>query len=137
MPASPPVIQEAVNANDPVRLQQIRQSVHNSISSSQTGSSPSRSNFPISHGHASSTPFGLHSMSFPSTHSSLSNGQRSVVNFSSSVTLTFKPSPFYQIEAVAGDIKTCDGMFCASFCVPCPTCYTNTPVKSCRSTVTR
>ncbi|KAK2681665.1 PINIT domain superfamily [Fusarium oxysporum f. sp. vasinfectum] len=110
MPASPPVIQEAVNANDPVRLQQIRQSVHNSISSSQTGSSPSRSNFPISHGHASSTPFGLHSMSFPSTHSSLSNGQRSVVNFSSSVTLTFKPSPFYQIEAVAGDIKTCDVM---------------------------
>lgn len=104
------LIQEAVNANDPVRLQQIRQSVHNSISSSQAGSSPSRSNFPISHGHASSTPFGLHSMSFPSTHSSLSNGQRSVVNFSSSVTLTFKPSPFYQIEAVAGDIKTCDVM---------------------------
>ncbi|KAF5539505.1 hypothetical protein FPHYL_12278 [Fusarium phyllophilum] len=110
MPASPPVIQEAVNANDPVRLQQIRQSVHNSISSSQTGSSPSRSNYPISHGHASSTPFGLHSMSFPSTHGSLSNGQRSVVNFSSSVALTFKPSPFYQIEAVAGDIKTCDVM---------------------------
>ncbi|KAF5647760.1 putative relatd to E3-like factor in the SUMO pathway [Fusarium sp. NRRL 25303] len=110
MPASPPVIQEAVNANDPVRLQQIRQSVHNSISSSQTGSSPSRSNYPISHGHASSTPFGLHSMSFPSTHASLSNGQRPVVNFSSSVALTFKPSPFYQIEAVAGDIKTCDVM---------------------------
>ncbi|KAF5669207.1 hypothetical protein FCIRC_9325 [Fusarium circinatum] len=110
MPASPPVIQEAVNANDPVRLQQIRQSVHNSISSSQTGSSPSRSNYPISHGHASSTPFGLHSMSFPSAHTSLSNGQRSVVNFSSSVALTFKPSPFYQIEAVAGDIKTCDVM---------------------------
>ncbi|KAF5716459.1 hypothetical protein FMUND_6412 [Fusarium mundagurra] len=108
--ASPPVIQEAVNANDPVRLQQIRQSVHNSISSSQTGSSPSRSNYPISHGHASSTPFGLHGMSFPSTHGSLSNGQRSVVNFSSSVSLTFKPSPFYQIEAVAGDIKTCDVM---------------------------
>jgi hypothetical protein len=50
-------------------------------------------------------------MSFPSTHGSLSNGQRSGTGFggSQSLVLSFKPSPFYQIEAQAGDVKACDG----------------------------
>ncbi|RBR08620.1 uncharacterized protein FIESC28_10206 [Fusarium coffeatum] len=104
------VIQDAVDANDPVRLQQIRQSIHNSISNSPIGSSPSRSTFSNSHshGHGPSAPFGLPSMSFPTTHGSLSNGQR--FNGSPSVTLAFKSSPFYQIEARAGDVKVCDVM---------------------------
>ncbi|RFN46817.1 putative relatd to e3-like factor in the sumo pathway [Fusarium flagelliforme] len=104
------LIQDAVDANDPVRLQQIRQSIHNSISNSPIGSSPSRSTFSNSHsqGHGPSAPFGLPSMSFPSTHGSLSNGQR--FNGSQSVTLAFKSSPFYQIEARAGDVKVCDVM---------------------------
>ncbi|KAF4338232.1 e3 SUMO ligase pli1 [Fusarium beomiforme] len=106
----PLVIQEAVNANDPVRLQQIRQSVHNTISTSQSGTSPSRSSFSHSQGHVPSTPFGLHSMSFPNPSGSLPNGQRSGFSFSSTISLTFKPSPFYQIETVAGDIKICDVM---------------------------
>ena len=111
------VIQDAVDANDPVRLQQIRQSIHNSISNSPIGSSPSRSTFSNSHshshGHGPSAPFGLPSMSFPTTHGSLSNGQR--FNGSPSVTLAFKSSPFYQIEARAGDVKVCDGRSCAFF----------------------
>ncbi|KAI1053977.1 hypothetical protein LB507_007090 [Fusarium sp. FIESC RH6] len=106
------LIQDAVDANDPVRLQQIRQSIHNSISNSPIGSSPSRSTFSNSHshshGHGPSAPFGLPSMSFPTTHGSLSNGQR--FNGSPSVTLAFKSSPFYQIEARAGDVKVCDVM---------------------------
>ncbi|KAM0448126.1 hypothetical protein ACHAQK_000105 [Fusarium lateritium] len=106
------LIQGAVNANDLVRLRQIHQSVQNTISNSQGGSSPSRSTLPLSHGHGPSTPFGLPSMSFPSTHGSLSNGQRSGTGFggSQSLVLSFKPSPFYQIEAQAGDVKACDVM---------------------------
>ncbi|KIL95850.1 hypothetical protein FAVG1_00588 [Fusarium avenaceum] len=105
------LIQGAVNANDLVRLRQIHQSVQNTISNSQSGSSPSRSSLPLSHGHGPSTPFGLPSMSFPSTHGSLSNGQRSSTGFvgSQSLVISFKPSPFYQIEAQAGDVKACDG----------------------------
>ncbi|CAF3580087.1 unnamed protein product [Fusarium graminearum] len=102
------LIQEAVNANDPVRLQQIRQSVHNSISNSHASSSPSRTTISHPHGHASTPTFGLPSMSFPSTHSSLSNGQR--FGGSQAVTLTFKSSPFYQIEAHVGDVKVCEVM---------------------------
>ncbi|KAG5665662.1 hypothetical protein KAF25_009787 [Fusarium avenaceum] len=106
------LIQGAVNANDLVRLRQIHQSVQNTISNSQSGSSPSRSSLPLSHGHGPSTPFGLPSMSFPSTHGSLSNGQRSSTGFggSQSLVISFKPSPFYQIEAQAGDVKACDVM---------------------------
>ncbi|EKJ71122.1 hypothetical protein FPSE_08628 [Fusarium pseudograminearum CS3096] len=102
------LIQEAINANDPVRLQQIRQSVHNSISNSHASSSPSRTTISHPHGHASTAPFGLSSMSFPTTHSSLSNGQR--FGGSQAVTLTFKSSPFYQIEAHVGDVKICEVM---------------------------
>ncbi|KAH6969096.1 PINIT domain-containing protein [Fusarium avenaceum] len=106
------LIQGAVNANDLVRLRQIHQSVQNTISNSQSGSSPSRSSLPLSHGHGPSTSFGLPSMSFPSTHGSLSNGQRSSTGFvgSQSLVISFKPSPFYQIEAQAGDVKACDVM---------------------------
>ncbi|RGP60518.1 e3 sumo- ligase pli1 [Fusarium longipes] len=102
------LIQEAVNANDPVRLQQIRQSVHNTISNSHTSSSPSRTTLSHSHGHAPPASYGLPSMSFPTTHSSLSNGQR--FGGSQSMTLTFKSSPFYQIEAQVGDAKVCEAM---------------------------
>jgi E3 SUMO-protein ligase PIAS1 len=126
------VIQEAVNANDPVRLQQIRQSVHNTISSSHTSSSPSRTTLPHSHGHAPSAPYGLPSMSFPNPHGSLSNGQR--FGGSQAVTLAFKSSPFYQIEAHVGDVKVCDGKSYAFFCHLGS--HTDL-VKSCRSTVTQ
>ncbi|GKU03475.1 unnamed protein product [Fusarium langsethiae] len=102
------LIQEAVNANDPVRLQQIRQSVHNSISNSYTVTPNPRPALAHSHSHAPSAPFGLSSMSFPNTHNSLSNGQR--FGGSQAVTLNFKSSPFYQIEAHVGEVKVCDVM---------------------------
>ncbi|KAL6921358.1 hypothetical protein ACHAP8_004046 [Fusarium lateritium] len=102
------LIQEAVNANDPLRLQQIRQSVHNTISNPLVSSSPSRTTLAHSHSHAPSAPFSLSIMSFPNTHSSLSNGQR--FGGSQAVTVTFKSSPFYQIEATVGDVKVCDVM---------------------------
>ncbi|KAF4945207.1 hypothetical protein FSARC_14480 [Fusarium sarcochroum] len=106
------LIQEAVNANDPVRFQQIRQSVHNSITNAHSGASPSRTTLSHSHGHGHSAPYAMSSMSFPNTHGSLPNGQRSGAGFggSQSMALTFKSSPFYEIEAPACDVKTCDVM---------------------------
>jgi hypothetical protein len=32
------------------------------------------------------------------------------------MTVAFKSSPFYQIEATVGDVKVCDGKSCAFFC---------------------
>ncbi|KAJ3522053.1 hypothetical protein NM208_g13022 [Fusarium decemcellulare] len=106
------LIQEAVNANDPVRFQQIRQSVHNTISNAPGGASPARANLSHAHAHGHSAPYSMQNMSFSSTHSSLSNGHRSGTGFSGSqsVTLSFKPSPFYQVEEPIGEVQTCDVM---------------------------
>ncbi|KAM5371378.1 hypothetical protein ACJZ2D_007977 [Fusarium nematophilum] len=110
-----PVIQDALNANDPVRFQQIRQSVHNTIANAPASASAARANLAHVHVHGHSGPY--LSMSSFSTHArdghgGLTNGHRPVSVFggSQTVTLAFKPSPFYQIEGPVGEVRTCDVM---------------------------
>ncbi|KAF4984546.1 hypothetical protein FZEAL_280 [Fusarium zealandicum] len=102
------LIQEAVNANDSVRFQQIRQSVHNTISNTPAGASPARATTSHTHAHGYSPGYIGQSMS---PHAGVSNGHRSGPGFGgSSVTINFKPSPFYHVEATIGDIHACDVM---------------------------
>lgn len=109
----PIVIQDAVDANDPVRFQQIRQSVHNTISNAPAGTSPARPNLSHAHTHGRSQPYSMQSMSFSGSASGLSNGHRSSAGFgvSQSMALSFKSSPFYKIEATIGEVRACDGMY--------------------------
>ncbi|KAJ4322298.1 E3 SUMO-protein ligase pli1 [Fusarium piperis] len=98
------LIQEAVDANDPVRFQQIRQSVHNTISNAPAGASLARTNL--------SQPYSMQSMSFSSSSPGSTNGHRSSAGFggSQSMALSFKSSPFYKIEATIGEVRACDAM---------------------------
>ncbi|KAJ4232087.1 E3 SUMO-protein ligase pli1 [Fusarium solani] len=106
------LIQEAVDANDPVRFQQIRQSVHNTIANAPAGTSPARATISHAHTHGHSQPYSMQSMSFSSSAPGLSNGHRSSAGFGGSQTmaLSFKSSPFYKVEATIGEVRACDAM---------------------------
>ncbi|KAM0428239.1 hypothetical protein ACHAPT_007140 [Fusarium lateritium] len=104
------LIQEAVDANDPVRFQQIRQSVHNTISNAPAGTSPARANLSHAHTHGHSQPYQMQSTTYCSSAPGLPNGHRPAFGGSQSMTLNFKSSPFYQIEAPIGEVRACDAM---------------------------
>lgn len=108
------VIQESLNANDLLRFQQIRQSVQNAISNAPSAAqaSPARAGYNPSHTlpppHLSQ-PLGAYRNGYP--HTGIANGQRQAPPYGATMplSLSFKPSPFYQIESSVGDVRTCEG----------------------------
>lgn len=99
------LIQEALNANDGLRFQQIRQSVQNTISNA-SGVSSARApaiNIPsigVPTPPPSSMPYAGHA-----------NGHRPAASsYGQPSRLTFKPSPFYLIENNVSDVRTCEAM---------------------------
>ncbi|CAM1510344.1 Fc.00g006790.m01.CDS01 [Cosmosporella sp. VM-42] len=100
-------IQEVIRRNDVVQFQQIRHSVQNAIANTSTSSSPAR---------VSQAPYPVHSphlpppMAFPHTGTAdVSNGHRPLA-YAQALQLTFKTSPFYQVESTVSDVKTCEAM---------------------------
>ncbi|KAK5997423.1 hypothetical protein PT974_02779 [Cladobotryum mycophilum] len=114
------LIQETVNHNEVSRFHQVRQSIVNAVaqrsSPSKGPAARSNVNFP-----QSSLPSAL-SPSMPQYTagnyssagefgSGASNGHRSLSSYATTLTppLSFKPSPFYQIEAPISNVRVCDG----------------------------
>lgn len=111
------VIEEAVIAQDPLRFQQIRQSVQNAISNAPAaGASPARAshshNHSPAHGHALASPHLPQPISFSTNFSrdgSASRPAHRTTMTGSRPNVSFKASPFYKIEASVSDVHTCDG----------------------------
>ncbi|KAF7544623.1 hypothetical protein G7Z17_g9804 [Cylindrodendrum hubeiense] len=112
------VIEEAVIAQDPLRFQQIRQSVQNAISNAPAaGASPARAthshNHSPAHGHALASPHLSQPISFSTNFSrdgSASRPAHRTTMTGSRPNVNFKPSPFYKIEAPVSDVHSCDAM---------------------------
>lgn len=109
LPFATSVIQDALNTNDGLRFQQIRQSVQNTIVNA-SGASSTRS--PLIHAQPISAPTPPPSM--PYSHGEYgrghANGHRPAASSpSQSSRLNFKSSPFYQIENAVSDVRTCEG----------------------------
>lgn len=111
------VIEEAVITQDPLRFQQIRQSVQNAISNAPAaGASPARAshshNHSPAHGHALASPHLPQPISFSTNFSrdgSASRPAHRTTMAGSRPNVSFKASPFYKIEAPVSDVHTCDG----------------------------
>ncbi|KAI5457881.1 PINIT domain-containing protein [Mariannaea sp. PMI_226] len=101
------LIEETLRANDAVRFQQVRQSIHNTISNaSASGSSPAR---------------GLYSLGASVNHNVLHPPAMGYNEFSPDahgnhpsapprLHVNFRPSPFYKFERPIGEVRVCDNM---------------------------
>lgn len=112
------LIEQAVIAQDPLRFQQIRQSVQNTISNAPAaGASPARAshshNHSPAHGHALASPHLPQPISFSTNFSrdgSVSRPAHRTTMTGSRPNVSFKASPFYKIEASVSDVHACDAM---------------------------
>ncbi|KAK2480368.1 hypothetical protein H9L39_07936 [Fusarium oxysporum f. sp. albedinis] len=99
------LIQDAVNASDRSGLQKIHQSMKKTKGNRQRGSSFPQSNFPEPSDYSPG-----YNLLFRACHGVFPDDQHSGADCRTSQlkTLTFKPSPFYQMEASISDVQICD-----------------------------